>query len=90
MSSPVKPELPKIADGLKNELTGEHHLKHALTEEKNPLPSKEDIETEKEKVALFKEVEEFKPDNLKHTETEVKVTLPTKEVIEEEKKAAQQ
>ena len=40
MSSPTKEDLPRIADGLKNELVGEHKLKHTETQEKVVLPSK--------------------------------------------------
>lgn len=40
MATPTKEELPRIDDCLKNELIGEHKLKHTETQEKVVLPSK--------------------------------------------------
>ena len=46
MSSPAK-ELPKIADDLKGELLKERSLKPTEAQEKNVLPSAEDVKQEK-------------------------------------------
>jgi hypothetical protein len=87
MSSPTKEELPKIADQLKSELESEHKLKHADTQEKLVLPSKEEINAEKGQKELLKSIETFdKNENLNPTEVHEKNPLPTKEVIEQEKK----
>jgi hypothetical protein len=89
MSSPTKDELKTIGDELKHEITAEHHLKHAETQEKNPLPSKEAIESEKQQQELLQGITNFDPKSqLKPTETQEKIVLPTKDVIEEEKKAS--
>ena len=50
MSAPTVKDLPKellIADTLKGELLKEHNLKHTEAEEKNPLPTAEDLQQEK-------------------------------------------
>ncbi|XP_015781873.1 thymosin beta [Tetranychus urticae] len=91
MSSPTKDDLKTIADELKSEITSEHHLKHAETKEKNSLPSKEAIETEKAQQELLQGIANFDAKaQLKPTETQEKVVLPTKDVIEEEKQAAKE
>ncbi|KAH9419437.1 thymosin beta cib [Dermatophagoides pteronyssinus] len=87
MSSPTKEELPRIDDCLKNELVGEHKLKHTETQEKVVLPSKTEIEQEKGQQQLLKSIETFEAEKLHHAKTEEKNPLPTKEVIEAEKKA---
>ena len=46
MASPVK-DLPKIADELKGELMKERSLKSTEAQEKNVLPSAEDLQQEK-------------------------------------------
>ena len=46
MASPVK-DLPKIADELKGELMKERSLKPTEAQEKNVLPSAEDLQQEK-------------------------------------------
>jgi len=85
MSSPTKEELPKIASTLKNELVAEHNLKHADTQEKVVLPSKEEIDLERGQQQLRNSIESFEACNLKHAQTQEKNPLPTKEVIEQEK-----
>jgi len=84
--SPTKEELPKLANPLKTELIGEHHLKHADTQEKVVLPSAEEIESEKSQQKLFKSIEEFeKTERLSKTETNEKNVLPTLDQIQAEK-----
>ncbi|KAH9529902.1 hypothetical protein DERF_003758 [Dermatophagoides farinae] len=62
MSSPTKEDLPRIADEIEQEKGQQQLLKsietfeaeklhHAKTEEKNPLPTKEEIEAEKKAMA---------------------------------------
>ena len=46
MSSPAK-DLPKIADQLKGEILAEHSLKPTEAQEKNVLPSADDVKQEK-------------------------------------------
>ncbi|KAK7496474.1 hypothetical protein BaRGS_00012396 [Batillaria attramentaria] len=61
-------------------------LKHAETEEKNVLPTEEDIGKEKTEAAICKGIEEFKKGDLKHTQVKEKNPLPPAEAIEAEKK----
>ena len=46
MSSPAK-DLPKIADSLKGEILAERSLKPTEAQEKNVLPSADDVKQEK-------------------------------------------
>ncbi|XP_017305048.1 thymosin beta [Diaphorina citri] len=62
-------------------------LKHAETQEKNPLPDKDAYEDKKSKEKLISGIENFDTGKLKHTETVEKNPLPTKEAIDLEKKA---
>ncbi|XP_045204960.1 thymosin beta-like isoform X2 [Mercenaria mercenaria] len=55
----------KADPALLKDIEGGTKLKHAETEEKNPLPSAEVISQEKTKQAI----ETFDPSNLKHTQT---------------------
>uniref|UniRef100_A0A0K8RJY2 Putative ciboulot n=1 Tax=Ixodes ricinus TaxID=34613 RepID=A0A0K8RJY2_IXORI len=81
MSSPSKENLPKVADEIQQELFSfkASNLKHAETQEKVTLPSKEDIESEKEHKQMIEGIETFDPSKLKHAETLEKNPLPTKE-----------
>lgn len=90
MSSPTKEDLPKVPDAMKNELTkfDPSKMKHAQTQEKNPLPSKEEIEQEKGQKKLLQGIEGFDTAKLKHTQTQEKNILPSKEVIDQEKGCA--
>lgn len=82
-------KFPKVADEIQQELASFNasSLKHTETQEKVTLPSKEDIESEKEHKQMIQGIESFDPSKLKHAETSVKNPLPTKEVIDQEKAA---
>lgn len=61
-------------------------LTHSVdTEEKNLLPTAEDVQQAKTEEELREGIESFDKDQLSHCEPEIKSTLPTKEVIETEK-----
>jgi len=63
------------------------NLKHAETQEKNPLPDHDNIKAEADHNKFKEGIEGFSKDNLKTAETIEKNTLPTKEIIEQEKSA---
>ncbi|XP_075736695.1 thymosin beta cib isoform X3 [Rhipicephalus microplus] len=88
-SSESSGQNPRVADEIQQELASFNasSLKHTETQEKVLLPSKEDIESEKEHKQMIEGIETFDPSKLKHAETSVKNPLPTKEVIEQEKAA---
>jgi len=75
----------KTADQLKD--FDKNKLKHAETQEKNPLPDTDNIKAEAEHNKFKEGIEGFPKDNLKAAETIEKNTLPTKEDIEQEKAA---
>ncbi|XP_076345149.1 uncharacterized protein LOC143244416 isoform X3 [Tachypleus tridentatus] len=83
MSSPKKEDLPAVPSAMKDELASfnSSHLKHAETQEKQCLPSKEDIKQEKIHQEMIEGVENFNRSALKQTNTEEKIVLPTKEEI---------
>lgn len=80
-----KEELPKIDGCIKAELEADRSLKHVETEEKNVLPSAEQIEKEKTQQQLLKNIESFSKEELKPAQTEEKNTLPSVTQIEQEK-----
>merc|ERR1711997_1388040 len=84
MSSPAK-DLPKIADQLKGEILAERSLKPTEAQEKNVLPSADDVKQEKNHQNIMTGITGFKSDSLKPTETVEKVVLPGKEEIKTEK-----
>ena len=99
MAAPSK-DLPKIADDLKGELLKERSLKPCEAQEKNVLPSAEDLKQEKTHQNIMtgdyidildlkkyqsKGISEFKNASLKPTETVEKVVLPGSEEIKTEK-----
>ncbi|XP_076345150.1 uncharacterized protein LOC143244416 isoform X4 [Tachypleus tridentatus] len=90
MSSPKKEDLPAVPSAMKDELASfnSSHLKHAETQEKQCLPSKEEIILEKGQQELLKNIQSYNPSNLRPTETVEKNPLPTKDVIDLEKSAA--
>ena len=55
------------------------NLKHTDMQEKNVLPSKEDIESEKKHISLVTGLETFDKNKLKPTTTQEKIVLPDKE-----------
>eukprot|EP00092_Neocalanus_flemingeri_P075898 GFUD01094093.1.p1 GENE.GFUD01094093.1~~GFUD01094093.1.p1 ORF type:complete len:277 (+),score=104.37 GFUD01094093.1:42-872(+) len=88
MSATTVKDLPKellIADNLKGELLQEHNLKHTEAEEKNSLPTAEDLKQEKTHQNIITGIEGFKSDSLKPTETMEKIILPGEEDIKTEK-----
>lgn len=78
-------DLPKIGAGLKDQLLGNHNLKHQEAEERNVLPTAADIKGEKAHQGVLHGIEGFKASELKHTETKEKVVLPDKDQIQVEK-----
>ncbi|KAG8249853.1 hypothetical protein J6590_012164 [Homalodisca vitripennis] len=60
-------------------------LKHAQTQEKNPLPDKFAVLQEKQHLNLIEGVEHFDKSTMKHTETQEKNPLPGTQAIEAEK-----
>merc|ERR1711976_732559 len=74
-----------LGSNLKEQLLGEHNLKHTEAAEKNVLPSAEDVKSEKNHLNILTGIEAFKCDNLKHTETQEKIILPGAEEIQTEK-----
>jgi len=62
-----------------------HNLKHAETDEKNPLPSKEVVEQEKQEVALRESIEGFEKKKLHRANTVEKNPLPDAENVAAEK-----
>lgn len=85
MAAVNKEELPKIDETIKAQLEADHSLKHVETEEKNVLPSAEQIEKEKSQQELLKNIESFPKQQLNPTHTEEKNTLPSVTQIEQEK-----
>lgn len=86
-ASPEKPveELPKIDVSIKAELEADRSLKHVETEEKNVLPSAEQIDQERTQRKLIEGIETFPKQQLKPAQTEEKNTLPSVTQIEQEK-----
>lgn len=74
--SEVKPNHAIIEDLAKFETNA---LKHVQVSEKVNLPSKEDIESEKQHISLVNGVETFDKNKLKPTITHEKIILPDKE-----------
>ena len=86
MSSPTKAELPKPLTGdLASELTREHQLRPTETTEKVVLPTKEDVDKERQEKSLLSEI--ASGIKLKETETQEKVVLPTAAEILAEKRS---
>jgi predicted SPOUT superfamily RNA methylase MTH1 len=78
-------ELPKIDVSIKAELEADRSLKHVETEEKNVLPSAEQIDQERTQRKLIEGIETFPKQQLKPAQTEEKNTLPSVTQIEQEK-----
>jgi len=87
MSAPKLEDLPKVAEDLKSQLEGfkPDNLKDTVTQEKNPLPTAEDVAIEKNQQKLIDGIESFDPAKLKHAETQEKNPSPDKDAIEQEK-----
>ncbi|PAV85242.1 hypothetical protein WR25_00999 [Diploscapter pachys] len=83
--APSVDELPKISPDLAQAVMGRVELKKVETQEKQILPTKEDIQTEKQHKELTDKIEEFNTSDLKHAETQEKQILPTQEDISREK-----
>merc|ERR1712025_131688 len=79
------PQEKLIKNSLKDELLGEHNLKHTEAAEKIVLPTAEDVKTEKNHQNILNGIEAFKCDNLKPTETKEKLVLPGADEIQTEK-----
>ncbi|KAG8182154.1 hypothetical protein JTE90_014563 [Oedothorax gibbosus] len=80
-------DLPKVPAPLKDELSqfDSSKMKHAETNEKNVLPSKDDVQQEKRHNSILNSVEGFERSQLNPTETQEKMVLPNADVIEQEK-----
>ncbi|CAB3375743.1 Hypothetical predicted protein, partial [Cloeon dipterum] len=76
-----------VSPDLKSELQdfNTEKLKNAETNEKNVLPTAEDVAQERTHQDLIKGVEDFDTKKLKHTNTVEKICLPDKEVVEQER-----
>uniref|UniRef100_A0AC35G7C9 Thymosin beta n=1 Tax=Panagrolaimus sp. PS1159 TaxID=55785 RepID=A0AC35G7C9_9BILA len=66
-------ELPKLDENVQTELTKQHALNHVDTVEKNKLPTKEDVEVERQQVQLKQGIENFRPDTLRQVSTDEKI-----------------
>ncbi|KAF0311058.1 Thymosin beta [Amphibalanus amphitrite] len=86
-TSPTLKDLPKVAPNVKSELEGftPDKLKHTETQEKVVLPTKEDVEQEKQHNALLEGVEKFDAERLKKTETQEKNRLPSPDDVQQER-----
>lgn len=88
MSAPKLEDLPKVAEVFKSELESfkdGNNLKGTVTQEKNHLPTAEDVAHEKTQQNLISGIETFDSTKLKHAETQEKNPLPDKDAIEQEK-----
>lgn len=66
----------KVAPELLKDVCAEHNLTHVKTEEKNPLPSAEDVQQERHHLEHLQNVEAFNAGQLQHTRTKERVMLP--------------
>lgn len=73
--SPTLAELPSLPTELQKEVAAEHPLKHVEVQEKNVLPTQEDIAKEKTPILAAG----FDKTELKHVETDEKSGLPSAE-----------
>jgi len=64
-----KKDLPKMEGTIQAEILSPKALKETTVNEKNVLPSAEDLKSEKTHESLLKGVETFTPDNLKKVKT---------------------
>eukprot|EP00095_Tigriopus_kingsejongensis_P010086 snap_masked-scaffold774_size99688-processed-gene-0.3 protein:Tk10086 transcript:snap_masked-scaffold774_size99688-processed-gene-0.3-mRNA-1 annotation:"ib isoform4" len=62
-------DLPKLQDNIKDEILSPHKLKETHVNEKNVLPSAEDVKQEKTHQSLIQGVETFQSDKLHHVKT---------------------
>jgi hypothetical protein len=90
--SPTLEALPKLPSALKDEVVSAaaadsptRNLKHVETHEKNVLPTKEDLEQEKQHEAFKEGIEKFETQQLRHVDVKEKEVLPTSEDIAKEK-----
>ncbi|KAG7160122.1 Thymosin beta-like 1 [Homarus americanus] len=74
-------DLPKVDTALKGQLEAftPDKLKKIDTEEKVTLPTKDDVEQEKQHLELVDNIKQFRSDKLKRTSTSEKIVLPTPE-----------
>lgn len=76
MAEPVSPtleQLPKMSSGMQTEVAQRAGLKHVETQEKNVLPTKEDLEEERKREDFKRDIHDFdKGQQLKHVEAEEK------------------
>ncbi|CAB3400016.1 unnamed protein product [Caenorhabditis bovis] len=78
-------QLPKMDEDLAGAVRSGLELKKVQTQEKNVLPTKEDVECEKKLVERIHEIEHFDSTKLKATPVKEKVVLPSQEDIKKEK-----
>ncbi|OXA45605.1 Thymosin beta-11 [Folsomia candida] len=86
--TPTLENLPKVDADLKSELEKfkPELMKKASTQEKNPLPSAEDVKQERRHSELIHGVEHFDKEHcLKHAETSEKLILPNAQDVAAEK-----
>lgn len=77
--------VPKLDEHVQSEILKQHNLNHVDTVEKNCLPTKEDVATERKHVELKQGIENFKAENLRQVSTEEKNVLPSPTDIAVEK-----
>lgn len=70
--SPSLDKLPKMSSGMQTEVAQRAGLKHVETQEKNVLPSKEDLEEERKHEDFKRGIQEFDKSQLEHVEAEEK------------------
>uniref|UniRef100_A0A915MU23 Uncharacterized protein n=2 Tax=Meloidogyne TaxID=189290 RepID=A0A915MU23_MELJA len=79
-------KLPKMSEAMQTEVAQRAGLKHVETLEKNVLPTKQDLQEERNREDLKKGIEDFdKNSSLRHVEAEEKIVLPTTQDIISEK-----
>ncbi|CAI4223696.1 unnamed protein product [Auanema sp. JU1783] len=78
-------DLPKIPVDIAEAVTGKVELRKVETQEKNVLPTKEDVVQERQHVEMMNGIENFSANQLNKTETQEKVVLPSSDDIKAEK-----
>uniref|UniRef100_A0A182FJ19 Thymosin beta n=2 Tax=Anopheles albimanus TaxID=7167 RepID=A0A182FJ19_ANOAL len=86
-SAAAAAEYPRVGADFKSELESfrPETLTKADTQEKNPLPTAEDVQSERAQRSVFEGIESFDASQLKHAETCEKNPLPDQEAIKAEK-----
>ncbi|CAD5226589.1 unnamed protein product [Bursaphelenchus xylophilus] len=78
-------ETPRLSEEIKADVAKQHSLRPVETVEKNVLPTKEEIQQERQHHELKKGIESFDESTLNKVETQEKCALPSGEDILKEK-----